>query len=523
MLSLIGLLMVLVPQAAVAETVAPTASVSASASPDSRSLRVPLAPLPKLPSIKLPPLQQAASDRLDVRIARLLALKAATPLDQPELGFLLDDVDAKLVVAIATRLSELRESLSGKKVRRLLERARKDGRRAIRKAKKKTGKEPAGDWLVFMLARPRPDKTAWRDGVKLFGMLRMLEHRSTTTAVRVMLAAYGYFGEIVRIDIQRALERLGDKAVAALIEGKKHKVKRVRRLARRRLDNMGRAIAGEAVAIKDPAILVDVLRAFGRVRDVDASRVLLSYASSDRVQMRQAAQAAIAAIGEPGRWHLRDAYQSQTGKRAPRSWSWKRTAQELFRLHQQAALKPVNSLLQAGDQALREKDYRAATAAFDEVLKRSPQLPATATMAPAYLGRAQQLLDDDKPAEALAALRKAVVLAPDASKHNQTVSKIAQLEAQLRSSAGQSDRYLLERAVRLDPTNSSAKRLLAEASAEPATSSTVTPRHVGAAVLLFLGLLGSTLLLRRPRPPQEKQSDGRATDGSAGSPPPAVE
>lgn len=527
-LSLIGLLMGLLPPPARADTVAPAASVSAasvsaSTSPDSWSLRVPLAPLPKLPSTKLPPLHQAASDELDVRMARLLTLKAASPLDQPELRFLLDGVDAKLVVAIATRLSELRESLSGKNVRRLLERSRKDGRRAIRKAKKKTGKEPAGDWLVFMLARPRPNKTAWRDGVRLFGMLRMLEQRATTTAVRVMLAAYGYFGEIVRIDVQRTLERLGDKAVAALIESKKHKVKRVRRLARRRLDNMGRAIAGEAVAIKDPAILVDVLRAFGRVRDVDASRVLLSYASSERVQLGQAAQAAIAAIGEPGRWHLRDAYQSQTGKRAPRGWSWERTAQELFRLHQQATLRPVNSLLQAGDKALREKNYRAATAAFDEVLRQIPRLPATATMAPAYLGRAQQWLDDDKPAEALAALRKAVMLAPHAPQHEQTVSKIAEIEARLRSSAGQPDRYLLKRAVRIDPANSSAKSLLAAAKADPGTSSTITTRQIGAAVLLFLGLLGSGLLVRRTRPSQEKKRDGEAIDASDGAAPPTSE
>ena len=43
----------------------------------------------------------------------------------------------------------------------------------------------------------------------------------------------------------------------------------------------------------------------------------------------------------PTTWHLRDVYKSLTDEKPPRSWDYKRIAQELFRLHDQARMAAV--------------------------------------------------------------------------------------------------------------------------------------------------------------------------------------
>src|SRR5690606_22091647 len=211
----------------------------------------------------------------------------------------------------------------------------------------------------------KEDSDTWRDAVQLYGMLRMLESIGTTAAVRQMIESYSFFGELVRIDLQRALGRLGDRSVAALLEARQHDARKVRSWASKQLDILGRAIPGEAVSTTDPQVLADVLRAFGRTRELDATRVVMSFTSSDRAQLREAAREAIGAMGEPATWHLKDTYNNLTGEKAPRDWDWKRTAREIFRLHDRARLQPVYTAMDEGAKALTDKRYGAAVEAFD--------------------------------------------------------------------------------------------------------------------------------------------------------------
>ena len=82
-------------------------------------------------------------------------------------------------------------------------------------------------------------------------------------------------------------------------------------------------------------------RAYGRTRDVDAVRVILSFCNSDRIQLREAAREAVSAIGEPSIWQLRDAYLNLTGNKAPRDFTWDRIARELFAMYDRARLAEV--------------------------------------------------------------------------------------------------------------------------------------------------------------------------------------
>jgi tetratricopeptide (TPR) repeat protein len=482
-----------------AETASPSASASSSASaPD-----MPLPALQELAPIDDGPPKAEALESVDARLEELAGTVVKDPLAAPDLAFVVKDLDPDAVPAIAQRLRELKDELDGKDASDLLEKARNAGRKALR-AKKQKAEDDDGDWLVFVLALAKDrDDPAWRGTVHLYGMLRMLEALQTTPAVRQMVASYAYFGELVRIDLQRAFGRIKDKAIPALLEAKKHDAQKVRSWARRQLDALGKAIPGEMVSTTDPDVLVDVLRAFGRIRDVDAAGVVLSYVGAERTELRQAAREAIVAIGEPGLWELREAYKVLVGDQAPKSWDWKRLAQELFRQHDRARLSNVYELFEAGIAAEKDGHHADATASFDKVLVRVPLFERRHEMAPAYLAHGRELLDRGELDSAAAALRKALMMTPSGSDTKPIESRLAYLEAQALEAKGAPDRLLLQRALELDPSNAQAKKLLASLDEQSSERQGRATRWLVAAAVVILALAALVLLWRRrgPKPP----------------------
>jgi len=469
--------------------------------------------LPKPRPFSSPAATAAAIKELEGRMSELVEAHVTGPLDTKPIRAFTADLGPDIVPAIAQRMRELRDRLDGPAAEALLDQARKAGRKALDKAqadekheqkrpKAASGKprdETEGDWLGFVLALGRKRGESWTDVVQLYGMLRMLEAVGTTPAVRVMVDSTSYFGELVRIDVQRAVGRLGDKAVAALLEARKHDTPKVSRWAIRMLDDMGRAIPGEAVSSTDPEVVADVLRAFGRTRDVDAVRVVLSFCASDRVGLREAAREAIAAIGEPATWQLKDAYQQLTGEKAPKAWSWERTARELFRLHDKARLSEVGKLVAEGTAALQQKRYRDATTAFDQVLARTPLFERRAEMAPAYVGLAAELDQEGKRDEAQEALRKALRLRPQHPDNPKVESRLLTLEAAALAEAGTPDRFLVRHALELDPTNEPARKLLATLESSSAERQGRSGRMLGALGVGLAALVALVLMARWPR------------------------
>src|SRR5262249_51619721 len=160
-----------------------------------------------------------------------------------------------------------------------------------------------------------------------------------------------------------------------------------------------------AVGTNDTQILADVLRAYGRTRDVDAVRVILSFANSDRVQLRDAAREAIAAIGEPGVWQLRDQYLGLTGNKPPKEWSWDRLARELFAIWDHQRLAELYKLMDDGVAATSAGKWSEAVEAFDKLLARSPLFDRRREMVKAYVERAKQV-EDEHRGDAIDMLRK---------------------------------------------------------------------------------------------------------------------
>ena len=95
---------------------------------------------------------------------------------------------------------------------------------------------------------------------------------------------------------------------------------------------------------------------------------MVSFAGTERSQVRDAARQAIALMGETANWQLRDAYENVVGKRPQRDWSWERTARELFGELDRLRSSEVSDLFEAGLKAQSDGDLERMRSAFDQVL-----------------------------------------------------------------------------------------------------------------------------------------------------------
>lgn len=495
-----------------------------SASPAANTANAPLPELPRLQPIANPEPDPAALKELDSLLARLVSDDARR---RSEARAAIGEVTASIVPAIRHRVQDIRGSIDREAAPRVLEAARKAGRKSLKgeakadkeKPKAKDGKEHKenketkrekkrkdddaddGDWLDFLLAQPRPSDRAWQDLVRLTAMERMLTAVGTTPAVRELIQLHAYFGDLLRVDLQRQIAKLRDKAVPALLEARQHDAKIVQRWANKQLDVLGRAIPGETVASNDTQILADVLRAYGRTRDVDAERVILSFCNSERVQLREASREAIAAIGEPGLWQLRDQYLGLTGSKPPRDWTWDRIARELFALYDRARLAEVHKLMDEGLAAAAAGKLPEAVEAFDKVLARAPLFERRREMAATFADRARAL-GDGKRDEALAMMRKALRLDPKGERAKKIEAEIAYLEGAISIDRGAPDKTAFERAIDLDPTHERARAALASLEDKAIERQGHLQRYLAAGGIGLLALLAMILLARRrPSPP----------------------
>ncbi|MBL9026243.1 MAG: hypothetical protein JNL21_28875 [Myxococcales bacterium] len=469
-----------------------------------------------MPPIKAEPIDADAQKELDRILSKLVSEKAdIREAARKDLG----SVDAKMVGAIGARIEAMRESLDRDRAPRVLEAARK----AARDAKKSSKDDDAAedDWLEFMLAKPQPKEQAWRDVVELLGMVRMLTNIGTTPAVRQIIQLRASFGEMLRLDISRAVAKLKDKAVPALLEAKKHDAVVVQRFAELELDRLGRAIPGEAVGTTDPDVLADVLRAFGYLRDVDAVGVCLSFANHERKKVRLAARQAITGIGEPARWQLRDTYQDLTGDKPDKSVPWDVLAKRIFFLYDRSRVAELSDLAVAGMTAARAGKHADAVVAFDKVLARDPLFDERAKMAPSYF-EVGKTIGFDKVDDRLAMLRKAKRLDPAGPDAKKIDAEIAFTEAKALLAEGRPDRSLVQLALELDPDHAGARELAATFEQEIVKQQPTWPKRaalggIAAGTAALLALVASLALFRKKRPPTAPPPptpEGQASGGN---------
>jgi tetratricopeptide (TPR) repeat protein len=359
----------------------------------------------------------------------------------------------------------------------------------------------AKDLCDALLDRPASEAGA-KTALVTAALIRALAHAGTTPAVRQLVKVAGDHGGAFRPEVTRQIRALGDRSLPALIETRKDGSSDLRHWAYGQLEAMGKRIPGDAVQTHDNQVLADVLHAYGAIHDLDAVPVILSFVSSDRVQVRNAARESLTSFGQDAMWKLREAYANLTGKSAPDGWSAAEVAKELFAAYDRVRLQEVYGLLEDG--LARQKDGKLdeAVASFDKVLARQPMLDRRAETVPAYAEKAEKVEQTD-PVAALALLRKAERLAPDGPRVAQVKAEIAYLEGEDLVARGIPDRQPFERALVLDPTHVKARAELERLSATTADRQSRTRNVAAAAGCLLLGVIALLLFggrRKRPRP-----------------------
>ena len=463
-------------------------------SPDAGASRQPggaaLAPLPRWSEPELAAAEPADLARLDALIDALLAEDEAS---REAAMAQLRAPDATWLPALAERFDRLADTANKPALKILLDRIS-----AASRERRWSAARAAPDLLSRIVAHPDRSSAFLRPLTELFAYSRMLEAIGTLPAARRVVDVYVRFGELARGDTELALGRLGDRAVAALIETTVHPVRRVAEWANERLDEMGKRVASEAVQVSDPVVRADILRAYGKIGDVDTSRLLISFAASDRALIRAAAREAVVMLGEAGLWQLRDAYEKASGARAPEDWTWERVAQELFAQFDRQRLSELYRVFNRGRDAARRGDLEAARRAFDQVLAYDPVFERGADMAPVYLQLGQQRADTDAEAAGLA-LRRAERLARSGPVHDRALSLRYTLDARALLERGIVDDVLVQRARELDPDNPRARALDAQLSGDSEGDRAAFQRYVAAAIILLLALLALLYMALRQR------------------------
>ena len=462
---------------------------TARAEPDAPSLQ----PLPEFVERALPSPDAAALARLDLLLDQLLAPGSKTRSDAVAL---VRAVDASWLPAVAERFERVADTANQPGLELLLRNMRKRSRPVPLTAGSKPS--PAPDLLELITTFPDRSSAFLRPLTEVVAYSRMFETIGNAAAARRLIAVYVRFGEFLRNDTELALARLGDGAIAALIEASAHPVPRIAEWAKAQLEAMGKHVASEAMQVPDPTQRADILRAYGKTRDVETARLLIAFAASERAPIRLAAREAVAMLGEPGLWQLRDAYRRAVGESAPEAWSWRRVAEELFAQFDRQRLTGVYDLFNRGRDAAERGDLAAASADFDRVLAWDPEFERGPTMASAYLALAEKQLESD-PSAASLALRRAERLAREGKTHDRALSLRYTLDARSLLARGIVDEVLVQRARELDPENVRAEALERELRDRSRDDHALYQRYIAAVVILALGLIALGVLAFRRR------------------------
>ncbi len=293
----------------------------------------------------------------------------------------------------------------------------------------------------------------------LLAGIRASERQAGVVGARVLVRIAVDHKGLLKPHATAALRRMGDHAVAALVEVRRDNDKELRTFANKTLDAMGKFLPSDAVQVHDPQALADVLVAFGKTKDPDAMRAIVPYLNADRAPVREAARTAIAQYGNDAKPVLDEAFTQFTGEKPGADWPAKKTLDALVLAYDKVRLAEAFKLL---DEGIAHRDagrLEEAVASFDALLARAPQFERKAELASSYheLGRKKE--PSDRPA-ARVLYAKAARLAVGTQLAGAIEADVAVLDTQELLDRGVADTSLLQRALAVDPSHQRARDML---------------------------------------------------------------
>jgi hypothetical protein len=456
---------------------------------DSNVARLP--PLPTPPST-VPPLP--SNEETEELEGKFKGLKSPSSRERTEAVKESLEVRPKLIFAAIARFNKLSERAEPERLKRALVSIKEKANRGRR------GSTDESKDLVYILAEQCNVKDdSHRELLELVTLSRVFAQIGTVEGARYLIEEYVRFGEFVRVDVQNRLFELKDGAIAALIEARRHKAEKIAHWAERQLDRLGKAAPSEAVRTTSYQTLADILRAYGRTKDPDAARVVVSYANSERYQVREAARQAVALMGNVALWQLREAYEDVMGKRPRRDFGWERTARELFYEYDRLRIVVVAKLYESGVKAYGDGNLEEMAKAYDAVLARLPEFDRGPDMAAGYFALAEKL-QHKNPEEAASALVRVERLAKDENLRARARSLRDTLKAVKRAENGVFDTSLLSSAVERDRTNVVASKMLTALDKQLVESTTTRVRWLTSGAIAMIALISIAIILFRRRP-----------------------
>ncbi|HTM45830.1 MAG TPA: hypothetical protein VL137_12800 [Polyangiaceae bacterium] len=475
------------------------------AEPPVAANELPLAPLPKAPALAPTPATPSDLAAIDDLLARLSSKDA----DARKLARnALDHASDALIPAAAERMRRIADHADKSALKELWT--------SLHTETDDDAQITGEDALDLLLSHSDPQNAAWRDLVCVMGLSRFFTTVGSVSASRQIVNIYVRFGEFLRIDTQRQLEKLDLRSAAALIEASRHPATKIAEWAQKELRRRHLSDPSRLVQLAQGEILADVLRAYGYTRDADRAKLVISFAGSSQTVIRLAAREATATLGEMGNWPLRDAYETIVGKRASREWSWERTARELFRELDSMRMHDVLSLYNAGIAAHNTGALADMRRDFDRVLALEPSFEGSGLMAQGYFDYALANADHHAT-DAADSLHRALRLASDDSLKRRIQSLLNTLQGKELLASGIADQVLFQRAVQLDGNNTRAKDLLEEIDSASAETPSPMHRYAAPGVLGVLAAIAVFVLLRRRvEPPPTPGTPQRQAEADAG-------
>ncbi len=369
------------------------------------------------------------------------------------------------------------------------------------KAKKSLPPGSPDDADVFIAVVTAGNTPAHRALALVLAGMKAAEKQGNVAGARLLVRVAVAHKGMLKSTATAGLKRMGDHAVAALLEVRNDADKDLRGWANKTLDGLGKFLPSDAVQVKDPQALADVLTAFGKTKDPDAARVLTSYLNADRAPVRDAARWAIAQYGNDGRLALKEAYEAFTSEKVGDDWSAKRLLDALVVAHDKVRLADVFKLFDEGKAHRDAGRLEEAVASYDALLARAPLFERRAELAGAYVDLARKKEPTDRPA-ARAHYAKAARLAAGTPLGATIDADVAYLDTLDLLDRGVADPSLLQRALASAPDHARCRELLARLDADSRRADDRLRRYALAGGAGLLAAILALLFVGKKSPPK---------------------